>query len=188
VLRDELSSDWESGVTRTSTGLTRPQTRCASHRPPPRPPGASSTRPGPSKPRAPPDLTTEVAARVWGRDRHDHRHQRPARSPSRVGTKANQRGGPPRSRPAPSKQGARRGRHPGRHPAEEGIMPLLPPVLQSLQPVGGIRTGPQLSPSSAERCVNPLPKELAREPRLVHASHVPSRAQVSDWRWPGRGF
>jgi hypothetical protein len=72
VLRDVISIHWKGGVTRTSTGLTRPRTICASHRPPPATaspsPRTSSTRPAPSKPRAPPGLNDEVAARAQRRD------------------------------------------------------------------------------------------------------------------------
>jgi hypothetical protein len=57
VLRDVISSAWESGVTRTPTGPTRPgRTRCAAYRPLPATastlsPRASSTHPAPGEPR-----------------------------------------------------------------------------------------------------------------------------------------
>jgi hypothetical protein len=44
ALRDVISSDWKGGATRTSTGLTRPRTRCASPR---SPPATASPPPGP---------------------------------------------------------------------------------------------------------------------------------------------
>jgi hypothetical protein len=71
--RDVNSRDWKGVVTRTSTGLTRLRTRCPSSPPAPShslaSPRASSTRPAPSKPRAPPSRTAEVATRVQRRDR-----------------------------------------------------------------------------------------------------------------------
>jgi hypothetical protein len=48
VLRDVISSDWKGMVTRTSTGLTRPRTRCASPRLPPataQPPASRGRQP-----------------------------------------------------------------------------------------------------------------------------------------------
>jgi hypothetical protein len=73
--------------------LAAPLTASPQTQPPPPPrPRASSTRPAPGKPRAPPGQTTEVTARALGQDRRGHRHQRPAWSPSRVGTTASQRG------------------------------------------------------------------------------------------------
>jgi hypothetical protein len=82
VLRNVISSAWKGGVTRTSLvshapvlapRLTaRPQAP-ATDSPPPR---ASSTRPAPSKPRAPPSLTaTELAARAGERDKRGHRQR-----------------------------------------------------------------------------------------------------------------
>jgi hypothetical protein len=45
-------------------------------------------------------------------------------------------------------------------------------IAREVVPVG-------VCPSSAARCVNPRREELAREPRPVHASHVPSPAQLA---------